>query len=152
MPGGRKPPITLPSLPTTNVPKLVIRPSARSAPGTAASSATRDAGTVRAPEGPPPKPPPLSADVPGRTMTSPTAPLVNPVKARPRVSVKTYDPDTNATPRMTAKALRNRRSLGANRLRQVARSTASGSGGLVEPGHRREHPLGGRCAQLLDDP
>ena len=103
MPGGPDPPISLPSLPTTKVPKFVIRPSARAAPGTAASSSTRDAGTVRAPDVPPPKPPPLSADDPGRTMTSPTAPLVSPVKARSRVSVKTYDPDTKATPRMTAR-------------------------------------------------
>ncbi len=81
MPGGPEPPISLPSLPTTKVPKLVMRPSARAAPGTAASSSTSDSGTLRDPEVPPPKPPPLSAEVPGRTMTSPTAPLVRPVKA-----------------------------------------------------------------------
>ena len=88
MPGGPWPPISLPSLPTTKVPKLLIRPSARAAPGTVASVSTSEAGTVRVPweTGPPPPSPP-SPD-PGRTITSPTAPLVSPVNARSRVSVK----------------------------------------------------------------
>src|SRR5690625_2563844 len=71
-------------------------------------------------------------------------------KVRFSVSVKMYDPATNATPRMTAKADRPRRSLRAARFLRVARSIASAhlahGVGLLEA---VEHPLGGRLEHLV---
>ena len=89
MPGGPWPPISLPSLPTTKVPKLVIRAVGAGGAGhRRRASSTSEAGTVRVPCDTGPPPPALSSPEPGRTMTSPTAPLVSPVNARSRVSVK----------------------------------------------------------------
>ena len=64
-------------------------------------------------------------------------------KDRPRVSVKINDPATNATPRMTAKALMTNRSLRAMRLFQLARSMAQALPSPRDPRRPRTGPWRG---------
>ena len=133
---GAPPPLTMrPSVPTTNTERFSTTPSARNAPSRAASWSTIEAGTVR--------PSLLTELLPtselrprkpsGRTTTSPLRSLKISSKVLSKVSVKTYEPATNATPRTMANALIASRTLRATRFLSVTRSTAYRAPGWTRP-------------------
>ena len=148
MAGGPWPPTTLLSSSTTKTPKAVTLPSTRAAPVDAlqlVDERGRDGAGGRAPT--------RSWRRPGRTTTSPTVEANSAVKLRLRVSVKTSEPATNATPSTIANVLISRRSLRPEQaLERGAGTSAQRPRRRGHPGHDLEHAVAVGVAQLVDDP
>src|SRR5687767_4396783 len=150
-PGGPLPPITLPSLPITNTVCRVFCGLADSTSGRASRSETTLAGKARLSWTESKSLAPLKA-----TSTSAVLPSMMSSKAPPMALVKIMVPATNATPSTIANAESSRRSLRANRLRQVTRHTSAVLGGGrgfagSELLHLVQDLLPVRSPELVDD-